>query len=393
VYFFDTHKNPDLLWLIILGVISLPIQALSLVLKAEHAIDGRYHYQSFVNACTNIFNIVVYTLCLYFGLGVISFAVGLLLSSILNYALFKYHTPKINTLKSLKIRRSVGWFLLQKLWLIALGNGLNTMALRVDYLVLGLVASAYILGHYYMGFMMAGTITILFTTGLQGIIMPNLVKKSSNTTQLKISIDKMLFVSLFAGGILALGFLFVLPDMVFIAWDTKWDIAVFVALGLSITLPITISRVNIMVLLDAKGLWKERALVHCVNFVTIGVVTLIGWYYGQLLGVVLAMILQRILFSIIIIGYIHKAILNISYLQALLKLLQYSTPFIIVTLLAIYFNDIIFQSFSNNRGFMPLWGKTPMIIVWFFIYCLLSYGVLPQYITQKNTIKKSESTL
>ena len=386
VCFFDTQNNSDLLWLIILGVISLPIQALSLILKAEHAVEGRYHYQSLVNACTNIFNLCVYTICLLMGLGVISFAVGLLLSNILNYILFKYHTPKINNLKLYPIRYLVGRFLLCKLWLIALGNGFNTMALRVDYLVLGIFASGHILGHYYMGFMMASTISILLTTGLQGIIMPYLVKKSNDIVQLKISIEKMLFVSLFASGIMALGFLFVLSDMVFLVWGNKWNMAIFVALGLSVTLPIAISRVNIMVLLDAKGLWKERAWLHGINFITIGLATFIGWHLEQIFGVIIAMVLQRIIFAIGVIIFVQKTVLNISYLQLFWTLLKYNIPFMTVTLFAIYFNDIAFQTFSESRGFTPLLEKTPMIIVWFLLYALLSYMILPKFILNKNPL-------
>lgn len=378
-FFLLIRSNVSLFWTIIAGVASFPFAAFFPLYKAEHAVAGNYIYQSTINATNSIVNMTCFILLMLLGLGPISFFLGALLGNITSYFLFRRDSNKIRDFKHGNFNILTFNKIINDLRFAAIGYIFNSFALRIDYLILGFIASSAALGHYFFGFSLTGVLALLFTTGIQGILMPDLVHKISDQKIFRDSMSNIEFSTLYISGILALCFIFILPDFLYIVWGSRWDKACFVALILCLAMPIAICRATILVALDASGKWKEKAALNGINCFTVALFTWIGWETNELVGVTISIILQRIFFGVAAIVFVNSNLLKMSVATSLMRIIRYSIPFLSTCFLGWLLGHIDFLNYSNDRGVMTLITKTPIMASFFIGYIAIGYIIAPSH--------------
>ncbi len=379
VFFMLRDDNSSLFWMIITGIAYFPFASFFPLYKAEHAVEGNYIYQSFITAVNSIINMMSFIFFLFLGFGSVSFFLGLLLGNASSYILFRRGAQKINNLKSGTFRYDTFKKTFRDLWAVALGNIFNSLSLRIDYLILGIIATHSALGYYFFGFSLTGALALLFTAGIQGILMPDLVHKLSSRERFRKSLALIEFSSIYIGGLFVACFLFALPDFLYIVWGTRWDKACFVALVLSTVLPSVVCRASLVVALDASGQWTKKAAINGINFICVVIFTWVGWRLDGLIGVTISVSIQRILFSLLVVSYINKVLLDISVLKTVINIVRYSIPLIIISILGWISGYVEFMDFSGQRGFFHLLSNVPVIAVFFAGYIITGYIVAPNY--------------
>jgi len=172
------------------------------------------------------------------------------------------------------------------------------LVMKGDYLAIANVLSTVDLGFYYFGFQLVSTISVVATQGLIMVILPVFVRiRSDNKRMRKAFVESIETLALvcFAGS----GLLIVAgAEVVHVLWGGKWDGAVYVVVGIAVTIsPKVVGFVGINVL-EAYGRWGKRSAMIIVDGVALVFCAAVGARAFGLEGAVIGVVLQRIGFGL-----------------------------------------------------------------------------------------------
>lgn len=169
----DFYGNQTLSGLIIVLAIAAPINSLAIVPNAKIQCDLRFELSALIEAISQSSLIILTVILAYFGFGAYSFVIPFLVLNPLKVLILFYLTKP-------KIRFSLELYKWKDILLpsgFILGNALlNMLVTQGDYLLLGAIYSAEVVGLYVFAYRISVQTFSLFTNNLANILFPALSK-------------------------------------------------------------------------------------------------------------------------------------------------------------------------------------------------------------------------
>jgi O-antigen/teichoic acid export membrane protein len=287
------YRNPALIYVIALSAISVPFTSLNTIQSARLSIDLRFRTMCIIDFFVAAANTTVVLGAAFLGARYYSIGLGLVISTVLRYLLYRLNTPTLNPSFSLPIDRFME-ILAHVKWLVIV-SFLTGLSQQGDYLVLGRAISPEALGYYYFGFQLTANVGQLLAQGILNTLFPMFASMKDDTKALGRAFLRSSSIIHFACSVLSLGLVGFAPWLMHFIWHGKWDTAIATAVVMALSLPTRLLSPLGNVTLDSVGKWRLRTALIVLDAGSMMLAALIGAYIDGLFGASIGVALQRFL--------------------------------------------------------------------------------------------------
>jgi len=277
---YNLPSLPGLIWVIAL---SIPLSTASMIFRAKLSIDLNFGAVARIESGSSILrygSMVVFALL---GFGAFSFVIPLIVVALYEWlATWRYvrswphHSESLWPLFRDTFRDS-RWVMLSVL--------VVTLSLQGDYLIIGLLENKSVLGIYFFGFQLTVAFAVLFSGGMDAVMLPSFARLSSQPARQSDAFLKgMRVLSLFAAP-LSVSATFLVEPAIQAIWSGKWDASIIVAQLMFLTLVTRLPMSLSFAFLEAKGLWQTRALIQGIDSIGILIAASVGLWLGDLISI------------------------------------------------------------------------------------------------------------
>ncbi len=174
-------------------------------------------------------------------------------------------------------------------WLMAGGIGIS-LVLSGDYFVLGLLVDDRTLGAYFFGFQFTTPLMAVFQNGLNGVLLPALVKGNEDPNHLRRGTTRALRLISACMSPATLLVALTCPLLIHVIWQGRYDAAIPAAVLITLAGYFVLLGSVFYSVMEAKGAWRRRTLLFLATGVAVPVAAALGTWTGQAtsLGVVAA---------------------------------------------------------------------------------------------------------
>jgi lipopolysaccharide exporter len=167
------YKAPSLAGLIAVVALSVPINSLAAVPTARLQSDLRFKTLARVNLLTAVATVALTIMLAWLGLGAYSFVMPRpIVGAAHAFLLWRLARPRVRA--RLQLRR---WrYLLGDSSYMIFASLCYTLVAQGDYIILGRLHPAHVVGIYYFAFNLSIQIIVVFTINLLGVLLPALSK-------------------------------------------------------------------------------------------------------------------------------------------------------------------------------------------------------------------------
>ncbi|WP_439814790.1 oligosaccharide flippase family protein [Zavarzinia sp. CC-PAN008] len=318
------YAVPDLFWVIALTSVSVPLIAVAVVCSSLLSIRFAYRDINVAEMKRAFAYYALLILVAILGADAFTMAIALTVTSALHLWLLAARLK--GTRYGVRIRPRRFFAILVQLRWVILSAFLFATAMNGDYLVLGLMLSQEDLGHYYFGFMLVTSATIMLSAGVNQALLPvfSQLREDPAVIQaqfLKISGAILLLCDLLCIGLVGLG-----PALIHVIWGGKWDPAIVVVISIAAVLPVRLMSNLGAVIFEAKGRWGQRALALSWDAAVIIAFSWAGAHFGGLAGAALAVALQRAMSGLLAFGF-SSTLIGLRPLRILVFILRNMGPY------------------------------------------------------------------
>ncbi|MBV1929199.1 MAG: oligosaccharide flippase family protein [Gammaproteobacteria bacterium] len=252
----NIYDDSRLLNMLIIMSLVLPAGTPAVLYRAKLSIDRRYKELALLKTTSaSIRQIMVLVFALN-GYGVYSFVLPMIIEVLIEVIIGYYYTRISVTPLRFDLAVVKNLFLSCK-WMM-LASVMLGLATTGDFFLLGLFISKEQLGIYFFGLQLVVAVSTVFSTAIQGVMLPALMpvvndpkKFTESYTQ---ALSKIFFISMPLAVVLSASS----QPIIHWAWNGKWDEAINISqimfLGMPFWLMVFLSRSS----LEALGLWKKR---------------------------------------------------------------------------------------------------------------------------------------
>jgi O-antigen/teichoic acid export membrane protein len=251
------NKMSDIGWLIIAIGLSFPMGTFGTVFRTELSIMGRFKQLAFLNTLSvGLWQLEVVILAA-FGFGAYSFAIPMVLQSIIDGVLgwlyvrrWPLRGPLIRWPEFASLFRETRWIML----------GLATMSLGLTghYFAAGLFLDPATVGVFFFGFQLAFTFFTILNNGIDPVLPAALAHLNAEPQQQSRTtmdmLEMLMTVSLPLTGALAL----CAPTAIHLLWHGRWDRSAGVVSITALSIPAWVGIAIVRAVLEARGMWLER---------------------------------------------------------------------------------------------------------------------------------------
>ncbi len=286
------YHEPQLLWLIPISAIAIPWTTAAVVYKARASRDLNYPLVGKIESALPLIQNTLMVLMAWLGFGVMSFVVPFALTAFVQMIAYRRAVGPLP--KGAPLNRALFWEIFhQSKWLMIGAYGMG-LVLRGDYLVLGrLFEDKASLGVYYFGFQLAASLGVLFTSGLQNVLMPAFSALAEEPARMERAFVRSCRMLLIVVTLMAGLFIAICPELLQLLWGGKWNAAAIVAIAIAASLPFKLLAPVGTSLLEALGRWRRRTELLLVDGVLVCLAAVIGATQGGIAGAAVAIALQR----------------------------------------------------------------------------------------------------
>lgn len=266
------YREPEvsfILW-ILSGTVVLSTPGLLLATKLR--IDLRFgvlaRLQMF-SACMRYGGTVILALL---GLGPLSFVLPLPLIAVTEFVI-------LATITRESPWRDRAWpsrwrSLLREVRWLLLGTVATVLMTMGDYLVLGRLVSAEVVGVYYFAFQLTAHVSMLAASNAEAVLMPTLTRFVADPERQRRATLRALRSLILVAVPLNLGLVVTIEPLESLIWRGRWEDAVAPVEILSVMLPVRLSLLILSSSLKARGQFRAWALLSLIQ--GIGLVTVAG---------------------------------------------------------------------------------------------------------------------
>ncbi len=252
----SVYDDERLFYMLLIMSVVLPLGTPAVLYRAKLSVGRQYKelaLQKTIAASVRQLMIVVLALN---GFGVYSFVIPMVIEVIVEAFVGWYYTRWFPLFQRLKTNYIKELFVSCK-WLM-LASVMLALATTGDFFLLGLVLPKDLLGVYFFGLQLVVSVATIFSTSIQGVVMPALVSKAEHSADFSRMytdvVSKIFFITLPVSVALSM----LAAPAIHYLWAGRWDDAIPVAqvffLGMPFWLLVFVGRSA----LEALGLWKKR---------------------------------------------------------------------------------------------------------------------------------------
>lgn len=292
--FYGTPNLRGLMWVI---AVAMVLGAPKVILSSKAAIDHKFADIAKISCASSIVRHGSMSLLALAGFGPYSFVLPMVFVSIYEWIAFRtligpLPSPSMGSRKdSADLWSASGWLALMSLAVAIIQSG--------DYLVVGKLGDAHMLGIYFFGFTTAGAVALLLTSSLHSVLMPAFSKLKGDRRRQRHAYARAVRLLLLVTAPLCVGVTLAVPYVVPVLWNGKWDEAIVVIQLLLIAL---ISRILAPVggaVVESQGRWRLRNIMVWSDAIgTLGAAAL-GTYTGSVIGLATVMAIYRALVGLV----------------------------------------------------------------------------------------------
>jgi O-antigen/teichoic acid export membrane protein len=240
------------------------------------------------------------------GLGPISFVLPLLVIALFEtiggwYLVGKWPANVPLTWQKMRgVLRDSRWIMLTTL--------AGILAINGDYLAISLLQSKETLGVYYFGFQLTFSMAVLFTNGVESVMMPAFSRLDHDQERQKVAFFKAVRTLTLVATLICFAMFISAGALVHGLWGGKWDSAIPVVQLLALSLPIKMVMPLCRSLMEGRGQWQLVSALLLAD----GVGTVIAGGFGAWLGGVTSIAsvvsLYNLVFGLFFCGFITRRI-------------------------------------------------------------------------------------
>lgn len=333
--FFRNFENTDQYFLSILYSSSLLPATFITIPKSLIYVQNKFKLIYRIKITGFLIDRLTTLILLFFGFSILSFGIGLLLSTF--YILIAY-----NLHASLRIIYSFNHlnYILDKIKYTFSTSVSQTFSRNIDYILISFV-STEALGIYFMAFTLVSQIAVLFSNSIN----PNLTAAINRIKQNKIKNDIKIYLSYLIRYGFFFAFLtgFLFEPFIYEFFPSKWHTTISYIQILMFGVGFQLSTNIWISLLKSLGLFKQLLIISLISNVTFLILGLSLVQFYDSFGIALAFSLNAILISIVSLNYSLKK-WKLDYYETTFSLLKYFA----FTLISFTPNFVIFSLVENN---------------------------------------------
>ncbi len=292
----SAYNTPEIKALIFVIAISIPIMTITGLLEAKLLIDLEFRVLSAKNVYAALIRNCGIIVLAVWGFGPMSFAIPLVLMTVFEATYlyrkagvrFRPKWPRMRIIRPLA--HQSGWIMCAALATALTVNG--------DYMVIGLLESAEILGIYFFGYQLTLAIFTMLTRSMGAVLMPSFASINQDRQRQEIAFLRALEASALVIFFVSFAMAAVAEPVVKLVWSGKWDAAIPVVQILGITALQRVAMPLCRSLLDARGDWRIVATIIWADATGLIIAAATGAALGGLLSIAIAVGIYNVVFAL-----------------------------------------------------------------------------------------------
>lgn len=274
---YGTPKLAEYLWIV---AVTLPLGAPATVLRAKLRVDLRFKAIAVIAVfwfMLRQFSAIGFAA---WGWGVMGLVLPLLLVTLFEWAAAYYATRIKPWREAPHVREWRGLFG-NSMWVVAASVS-RGLARNGDYLVLGRLAPAAIVGKYFFGYQITTQIVELLATNLQHVLFPALSRLASEPERQSRAIVRTIRMLVFVAAPVSLGLAVTVRPVVEILdetiWNHKWSSAIPLMQIFAVAAPVRMFSDLLTASFSSRGEFRRSALLTFVEGVWLMLFSAIAYY-------------------------------------------------------------------------------------------------------------------
>ncbi|MGC3973856.1 MAG: oligosaccharide flippase family protein [Nitrospira sp.] len=300
------YESPELTMMLWIIAFSLPLNTASMVFQAKLSSDLSFQKLTQLNIWSALLRHGSMASLALLGFGPMSFVLPLIIIALFEtiagwYLIGKWPPDHPLTWRGMRVvLRDSRWIMLTTL--------AGILAINGDYLAISLLQSKETLGVYYFGFQLTFSVALLFTNGVEAVMMPTFSRLDHDQERQKIAFFKAVRV-LTLGATLTCFALFIgASSLVHMLWGGKWDSAIPAVQLLALSLPIKMVMPLCRSLMEGRGEWRLVSALLLADGVGTVIAGGLGAWLGGVTSIAGVMSLYNLIFGLFFCGFITRRI-------------------------------------------------------------------------------------
>jgi O-antigen/teichoic acid export membrane protein len=271
------YDEPSLTWLVMIVALSIPLGTPASLFRSSLSINGQFKELAGIDARSMLLRQGSMVALAYAGFGAFSFVLPYVIVPLYEWSAMRRIVGPLPSGRPLTLDFFRTMFRASR-WVILATPAIGLL-MQGDYLVVGKLAPE-LLGVYFFGFQLIGSVAAALSSGIMAVVMPMLARVVTDPARRGLAFLRAERVFVFGLAPVAVGGALIAGPLIEVLWQGKWNQSIPVAQIIAITLvPMMVGNLALS-LLEAMGRWRLRTgllLVHATS-------VLLAAYVGSTIG-------------------------------------------------------------------------------------------------------------
>ncbi len=375
------YNSPEVISLVCLIGLSVLTTTPTTIGKARMSLSMRFKEMAVIDGCLSIFTYSLMVALAFCDMGAMSFVIPQAVANVvaaLVYRRMAGPTPEGDRLNWTSFKEI---FAAGK-WLIIAAFAVS-LAMNGDYMVIGKFAEHYV-ADYFFGFQLTLAISILFSQGIQQVMLPTFVKLNDEPARQGEAFKRAVGLAMFAGAPLCVAMSVLSPPMMQILWGQKWVAAIPVVQVMAASMTLRLLIPLAVAMFQSHARWSLYFGVLAFDAIVVVIASYLGTLFGDLLSMVLTIAVLRG-FSPPAMACIAAKSVGVPRRALLRDILGYIVPFFVIGGVVLWGSGFVLDNIADPkwheqwRGFGYMAGLNRMLVTDLGVRLLLltvGYGLL-----------------
>lgn len=300
------YESPELTMMLWIIALSLPLNTAGMVFQAKLSVDLSFQKLTQLNVWSAIIRHGSMAGFALIGLGPISFVLPLMIIALFEtmggwYLVGRWPANYPLTWQGMRVvLRDSRWIMLTTL--------AGILAINGDYLAVSLLQSKDTLGVYYFGFQLTFSMAVLFTNGVEAVMMPAFSRLDHDQERQKTAFFKAVHLLTIGATLACFALVLAAGALVHSLWGGKWDSAIPVVQLLALSLPIKMVMPLCRSLMEGRGEWRLVSALLLADGIGTVIAGGLGAWLGGVVYIAGVVSLYNLLFGLFFCGFITRRI-------------------------------------------------------------------------------------
>ena len=302
-HLYESQSLNTIIWIIAL---SLPLNTASLIFQAKLSSEMKFQTLTRIHIWSALLRHGSMAAFALMGLGPLSFVLPLILIAVFEtvagwYVVGAWPPHQRLTWHAMRcVLRDSRWIMLTSLAGILVMNG--------DYLAISLLQTKETLGLYYFGFQLSFSLAVLFTNGVEAVMMPTFSRLHHDQERQKVAFFRAARVLMLGATLACFALVLAANPLVHGLWGGKWDRAIPVVQILALSLPIKLVLPLCRTLMEGRGEWRFVSTVLLADGIGTVIAGAVGAWLGGLIAIAAVVSGYNLLVGLMFCGFLTKRI-------------------------------------------------------------------------------------